>query len=162
MSKKKDKKSLINTGLIAQNKKARHEYFIEDTLECGIMLVGTEVKSLRAGRASLNESYVGEKDGTLYLFNTHIPEYTHCGSQFQHAPLRPRKLLMHKREIGKFLGGVSKKGYTIVPLKLYFNDQGRVKIEIGLAKGKQMHDKRQTIKDRDWNRDKSRILRDKN
>ncbi len=147
--------------LIANNKRARFDYFIEDTVEAGLVLKGTEVKTLRAGRVSLNECYAGEREGELYLYNLYIPDYGHAGSYFQHSHKRPRKLLLHRREINRLIGGISREGMTLVPISLYFNPRGRVKLEIGLAKGKKQHDKRDTIKDRDWKRDKARLMRDK-
>ncbi len=136
--------------LIASNRQARYEYFIEDTLEAGLVLTGTEVKSLRAGKASLQEAYCEFQDGSMALRHLHIPPYTH-GTHFNHEPLRPRRLLMHRRELDKWQKAVAQKGYTIVPLRLYFKD-GRVKVEIGLAKGKKLYDKRATIAERDAKR----------
>lgn len=146
--------------LIADNKKARHNYFIEEVFEAGLVLTGTEVKSLREGAANIAESYASEEDGELFLVNSNIPVYDK-GNRFNHEPRRHRKLLLKKREIAKLLIGVQRKGNTIVPLKLYFNEHGRVKIELGLAKGKKLHDKRQTDKDRSWSRDKARLMREK-
>lgn len=148
--------------LIAQHKRARYDYEILETLEAGVMLMGSEVKSLRIGKASINEAYAGEMaddPSTIYLFNADIAEYSFA-HQFGHAAKRPRKLLLKSKEVKKLLGNVRKKGYTIVPLRLYFNEFGKVKLLIGLARGKNTVDKRETIKERDWNRDKSRILRD--
>lgn len=125
------------------------------------MLVGTEVKTLRMGQANIKEAYVGPKDGEIWLFNANIPEYQQASQNLQHDPKRPRKLLLHKREMNKLLGAVSREGYTIVPLRLFFNGRGLAKIEIALAKGKQTHDKRETIKKRDWQKQKSRIMRDR-
>ncbi len=143
----------------AQNRRARHDYFIESTLETGIQLTGTEVKSLRAGRASIAEAYAGEKDSELYLLNAHIPEYS--ASRFNHEPRRPRKLLVHKREMRKLLGAVSREGKTLVPLAIYFNKRGRAKLDLALARGKHKADKRATIKERDWKREQGRLMRDK-
>jgi SsrA-binding protein len=147
---------------VAQNRRARFDYEIIETVEAGIMLSGSEVKSLRIGKASITESYAGEMGGEfageLYLFNANIPEYVEA-NQFNHFPKRPRKLLLHKRQIRKFLGSVHKKGMTLVPLSIYFNERGKAKVEIALGKGKNVVDKRQTIKDRDWSRDKARILK---
>ncbi len=164
MAKKTDKKKggMISTNAtVAVNKQARFNYFIEETYEAGIMLVGTEVKSLRLGHANIAEAYVGPKDGKIWIFNMNIPEYQQAGPKMQHEPQRTRQLLLHQREIDKLLGSVSRAGYTIVPVRLYFNGRGMAKIEIGLGKGKQMHDKRETEKKRDWDKQKSRIMRDK-
>ena len=146
---------------VALNRKARHEYFITDTLEAGIMLVGTEVKSLRLGQASIQEAFAGGKDGGLYLFNVYIPEYGQAGAHLQHETHRPRRLLLHRREMDKLLGAVKREGMTIVPLGIYFNARGMAKVELGLAKGKHKSDKREAIKARDWQRDKARIMRAK-
>ena len=146
--------------MIADNRKARYNFFIEEVIEAGIMLTGTEVKSLRQGQANIAESYASEENGELFLINSNIPIYTQA-NRFNHEPRRHRKLLMKKRQLNHMLVGVHRKGMTIVPLKLYFNKHGKVKIEIGLAKGKQTHDKRQTDKDRSWNRDKARLMREK-
>ena len=145
---------------IAENRKARYDYAIEDTFEAGLMLVGTEVKSLRNGKANIAESYASYEDDELWLINGHIPEYLQA-NRFNHEPRRRRKLLMSKREIVKLSQAVAREGMTLVPLKLYFNDRGKAKLLIGLAKGKKNHDKRQTEKARDWNREKSRLLRDR-
>jgi len=146
--------------LIAQNRKARHNYFIEDSLEAGLMLTGTEVKSLRHGRASIAEAYAAEQDGELYLVNAQIMPYE-AANRFNHAPKRPRKLLLHRRELGRLIGRVRREGYTLVPLKLYFNERGIAKLELGLARGKRQVDKRATEKKRDWQREKARLMRDK-
>lgn len=146
--------------IAAQNRKARHDYFIEETFEAGIMLTGTEVKSLRGGRASIGEAYAAPDGDDLYLVNAHIPEYA-SASRFNHEPKRRRKLLLHRREIGKLMGAVQREGMTLVPLALYFNDRGMVKVELALARGKHTHDKRASIKDRDWKRDKARLMREK-
>jgi SsrA-binding protein len=143
---------------VAVNRKARHNYFIESTLEAGIMLTGTEVKSLRQGQASIAEAFAAERDGELFLVNAHIPEYK-AASRFNHEPMRPRKLLLHRRELAKFMGDVRRGGITLVPLSLYFNDRGRAKVELALARGKKGVDKRHAIKDRDWSRDRARLLR---
>ncbi|MBT3331647.1 MAG: SsrA-binding protein SmpB [Rhodospirillaceae bacterium] len=145
---------------IAENRKARHNYFIDDTLEAGLILTGTEVKSLRAGQASIGEAYAVERDGDLVLINAHISEYK-GGNRFNHDPLRPRQLLLHKREITKLTNSIARAGVTVVPLKLYFNDRGIAKILLGIAKGKKQHDKRATSKDRDWKRDQGRLMRDR-
>ncbi|HEX2217048.1 MAG TPA: SsrA-binding protein SmpB, partial [Xanthobacteraceae bacterium] len=133
---------------------------IGDTFEAGIALTGTEVKSLRVGKATIAESYAGSRDGELWLYNANIPEYLQA-SRFNHAPKRPRKLLLHKREIGKLIGAVEREGMTIVPLKLYFNEKGRAKVELAVARGKKLHDKRETEKKRSWERERGRLLRDK-
>jgi SsrA-binding protein len=145
---------------VAQNRRARHDYAIEDTLEAGIELQGSEVKVLRQGLASINESYATERGGELFLLNAHFPEYP--ASRFNHEPRRPRKLLLHRREINKLMGAIKREGVTLVPLAMYFNERGRAKVEIGLAKGKRKADKREAEKARDWQRDKARILRDRN
>jgi len=146
--------------IVAENRKARFNYHIEDTLEAGLALSGTEVKSLRQGEGTIAESYAEVRDGEAWLINANIPEFSH-GNRFNHVPKRPRKLLLHTREIEKLLGAVERKGMTLVPLSIYFNSRGRAKVELALAKGKQAHDKRATIKDRDWKRDKARLMRDK-
>lgn len=158
MSKKKNNNDSGKT-LIANNKKARHDYFIEDTIEAGIMLLGSEVKALRAGKGNITESYAEEEDGQIFLVNSYIGEYKGA-NQFNHNPHRARKLLMHKKEISKLFGKLKIKGYTLVPLSLYFNKKNIAKIEMGLAKGKKQHDKRATEKERDWQRNKERILKD--
>ncbi len=144
----------------AQNRKARHNYAIEETFEAGIVLTGSEVKSLRQGRAAINEAYAGERGGELFLFNAHIPEYT-AASRFNHEPRRPRKLLLHRREIAKLIAAVQRKGMTVVPLSVYFNATGRAKVELALARGKRTYDKRVAAKERDWKRQKARLLRDR-
>ncbi|MEM1103803.1 MAG: SsrA-binding protein SmpB [Pseudomonadota bacterium] len=146
--------------LVAENRRARHDYFIEETVEAGLMLLGTEVKALREGKANIAESYASDENGELFLINAYIPEYS-AGNRQNHAPRRHRKLLLHKREMGKLAGAIQRKGYTLVPLKLYFNDRGRAKLELGLAKGKDARDKRQTERDRDWNREKARLMRER-
>jgi len=145
---------------VAENRRARFDYAIEDTFEAGLALQGTEVKALRAGEASIAESYAEVKDGQVWLVNSNIPEYSH-GNRQNHEPRRPRKLLLHSREIERLFGAVERKGMTLVPLSIYFNRTGRAKVELALAKGKQAHDKRQTIKERDWKRDKARLLRER-
>ena len=146
---------------ITRNRRAKFDYFIEDTVEAGVVLTGTEVKSLRANSASLNESYAGPKDGAIYLINVHIPEYQQAGAKMNHEPRRPRKLLLHKREQERLMGQVRRGGYTLVPVRLYFNKRGMLKVDLGLAKGKRQYDKRQSEKQRDWKRDQARILRNK-
>ena len=154
------KKAEANFKAIAENRKARYDYAIEDTFEAGLMLTGTEVKALRVGKANIAESYASYEDGELWLINSHIPEYLQANRN-NHEPRRRRKLLMSKREIAKLAMAVNRDGMTIVPLKLYFNERGRAKLQIALAKGKKSHDKRQTEKNRDWNREKSRLMRER-
>ncbi|MGE0231877.1 MAG: SsrA-binding protein SmpB [Flavobacteriaceae bacterium] len=146
--------------LVADNRRARFDYEITDTLEAGIELVGTEVKSLREGKATISESYAGEKGGELWLYNAYIPEYLQA-NRFNHETRRPRKLLVHRREIAKLAAATQREGMTLVPLKLYFNDRGRAKLELAVARGKKLHDKRETEKKRDWGREKARLLRDR-
>jgi SsrA-binding protein len=144
--------------VVADNRKARFNYAIDETFEAGVALTGSEVKSLRSGKASIAEAYAATRDGELWLINSNITEYKQAG-RFNHAPKRPRKLLLHKRQINKLMGAIEREGMTVVPLKIYFNDKGRAKVEIALAKGKKLHDKRETEKKRDWNREKSRLMR---
>ncbi|HZU63715.1 MAG TPA: SsrA-binding protein SmpB [Novosphingobium sp.] len=144
---------------VAENRRARFDYFIDDTFEAGIALTGTEVKSLRFGEGSIAEAYAEVKNGEVWLVNANVPEFSH-GNRFNHEPKRPRKLLLHAREIDKLTGAVERKGMTLVPLSVYFNGRGRAKVELALAKGKNVADKRATIKERDWKRDQQRILRD--
>lgn len=147
--------------IAADNRRARYHYEIGETFEAGLMLAGTEVKALRAGKATIAESYASvDRNGEVFLINATIPEYLQ-GNRFNHEPKRHRKLLLHAKEIAKLAHGVEREGMTIVPLKVYFNDQGRAKVEIALAKGKQLHDKRETEKQRDWNREKSRLMKDR-
>ncbi len=160
---KKDKKKvgLISTNkTVADNRRANFDYAIEDKFEAGLVLVGTEVKSLRHGQCMLAESHVAEKDGELHLLNAHIPEYQQAGHLMQHDPRRPRKLLLKKKEVGKLMGAVTREGYTIIPIRLYFDKKGLAKLEVALAKGKKQHDKREAIKQKDWARDKQRILKE--
>ena len=147
--------------LIAENRRARHEYLISDTYEAGLVLTGTEVKSLRNGQANISESYAAFEDGGIWLVNAHIPVYAGAGQFFQHEPRRRRHLLLHKKEIHKLRIGLERKGMTIVPLQLYFNDRGIAKLKIGLGQGKKLHDKRADAKTRDWNREKARLMREK-
>ena len=147
------------TKTVAENRRARYDYFIEDIFEAGIALTGTEVKSLRFGQGSIVESYAEVRSGEAWLINANVPEFSH-GNRFNHEPKRPRKLLLHEREIDRLQGAVERKGMTVVPLSIYFNSRGRAKVELALAKGKNTADKRQTIKDRDWKREQSRIMRD--
>ena len=146
--------------IVADNRAARYHYTIEDTLEAGIALTGTEVKSLRGGKATIGESYAGPSGNDLMLFNAYIPEYLEA-NRFNHDTKRPRRLLLHRRQINKLIGATQRQGYTVIPLKIYFNDKGRAKVELGLGKGKQLHDKRESVKERDWQRDKARLMRDK-
>ncbi len=154
------KKPEPNRKLIAENRRARFDYAIEEVMEAGIQLVGTEVKSLRGGRANIAESYASTEGGELWLINATIPEYPPAG-QFNHEPRRKRKLLVRGRELKKLMGAVEREGRTLAPLKLYFNDRGIAKIEIALAKGKKAHDKREATKDRDWKRQQARLMREK-
>jgi SsrA-binding protein len=156
MAEKKD-----NSNSIAYNRKARFEYSVEEEFEAGLVLTGTEVKSLRDGKAQINDAYAGAKDEAIWLFNAYIGEYK-GGNRFNHEPRRPRKLLLHKKQIGKLLGRLKVKGVTLVPLAMYFNSRGLAKIKLGLAVGKKEYEKRDSIKDRDWQRDKARIMREKN
>lgn len=144
--------------IVAQNKKAYHEYTIEDKIEVGIVLKGSEVKSLRFSKASINESYANNIDNEIFILGANIPEYNKAKS-FKHNPKRPRKLLLHKKEIKRLIGLIKRKGYTIIPLTLYFNHKNIAKLSLGLAKGKKKHDKREAIKQRDWERDKARIFK---
>lgn len=146
--------------VIADNRRARFDYEIMQTFEAGIELQGSEVKSLRGGRTNLAESYAAMKGGELWLINSNIPEYREA-NRFNHEPKRPRKLLLHKKEIDKLSNGVLREGLTIVPLKMFFNKRGRCKVDIALARGKKLHDKRDTIKERSWDRERARLLRDK-
>lgn len=145
---------------VAQNRQAHYAYYIEETLEVGIVLTGTEVKSLRLGRTSLNEAYAGPKDDGIYLFNMHISPYPHAHRTLQHEPKRPRKLLMHRRESNRLSGAVRRDGVTLVPLRLYFNRRGLLKLALGLGKGKKTVDKRETVKERDWKRRQGRLMRE--
>jgi SsrA-binding protein len=145
----------------AHNRKARFNYAIGETFEAGIALTGSEVKSLRTGKATIAESYADAHDGEIWLINANIPEYKQSGPFNNHEPKRHRKLLLHKRQINKLIGAVEREGMTLIPLKLYFNDRGRAKIEIALAKGKKLHDKRDTERKRDWQRQRGRLMRDK-
>jgi len=149
-----------NFKTIADNKKARFNFEVLDTFEAGIELQGTEVKSLRSGRSNIGESYAAAHNGDLYLYNAYIPEYLQA-NRFNHETRRPRRLLMHAREIGRLIGAVQRDGMTLVPLKLYFNERGRAKLQLALARGKKTHDKRETEKRRDWERDKARVMRDR-
>jgi SsrA-binding protein len=157
-------RAFVNTGIkakiVAENRKARYEFFIDEVVEAGIALAGTEVKALRQGEGSIAESYAELKDGQMWLVNANIPEFSH-GNRNNHEPKRPRKLLMHAKQISKFNGAVTRQGMTVIPLMIYFNDRGRAKVELALAKGKKLHDKRETEKARDWKRDAARIMRER-
>ena len=144
--------------VVAENRRARYDYFVEERLEAGIELTGTEVKSLRVGEGSIAESYAAVEGDELWLINSHVPEYSH-GNRLNHQPRRPRKLLLKGREIAKLQGAVARQGLTIVPLSIYFNGSGRAKVELAVARGKKMHDKRDTEKERDWKREQGRLLR---
>jgi SsrA-binding protein len=144
----------------ADNRKARFNYEILDTYEAGIALTGTEVKSLRQGKANIGESYAGPSGEDFFLFNAHIPEYLQA-NRFNHEPKRPRRLLLHRRQIDKLIGATQREGFTVIPLKVYFNERGRAKVELGLGRGKKLHDKRETEKRRDWDRERSRLMREK-
>lgn len=160
--KNKKKSGLISVdATVADNRKAFFDYEITEKFEAGIMLVGTEVKSLRMGQCSLKEAHVGNHKGELSLINAHIPEYQQAGQLMQHEPKRIRKLLMKKKEIDRLTGALNREGLTIIPLRLYFNSRGLAKLEIGLAKGKKLHDKRDVKKARDWGRQKQRLMREK-
>ena len=144
----------------AVNRRARFNYEIEQTYEAGVALAGTEVKSLRQGQANIADAYAGERGGELWLYNAYIPEYLQA-NRFQHATRRPRKLLLHKREIGRLIGAVNREGMTIVPLRIYFTDRGKAKVELAVARGKKLHDKRETEKKRSWQREKARLMRER-
>lgn len=145
---------------VAENRRARHDYFIEDTVEAGLVLVGSEVKSLREGRANIAESYASPENNGVWLINADIPQYGPA-NRFNHEPRRPRRLLLHRREIGRLIGAVQREGRTLIPLKLYFNERGMAKLSLGLAKGKKLHDKRDSARDADWKRQKARLMREK-
>ncbi len=146
--------------VVADNRRARYDYELLDTFEAGIVLTGTEVKALREGKANIAESYAAVEEGELFLINSHVPEYLHA-NRFNHEPRRKRKLLMHKREIARLWNGSQRQGLTIVPLKLYFNERGKVKLALALARGKKTFDKRHTERNRDWQRDKARLMRER-
>ena len=149
-----------NRRVVAQNRKARFNYHIGETFEAGVALTGSEVKSLRSGKATIAESYADTRGGEVWLVNANIPEYAQAG-RFTHEPKRPRKLLLHARQINRLIGATEREGMTIVPLKVYFNKRGRAKVEIALARGKKLHDKRDTEKKRDWQRERGRLMRQK-
>src|SRR4051794_4549167 len=146
--------------VVADNRKARFNYEILDTYEAGIALTGTEVKSLRGGKATISEAYAGPSGGELFLFNAYIPEYLQA-NRFNHETRRPRRLLLHKRQIDKLIGATQREGFTVIPLKLYFNERGRAKVELGLGRGKKLHDKRETEKQRTWDRERARLMRER-
>jgi SsrA-binding protein len=146
--------------VVAENRRARYDYFVEERFEAGVQLAGTEVKALRQGEGSIAESYAAIEGEEVFLINSHIPEYSH-GNRLNHEPRRARKLLLKAREIAKLTGAVQRQGLTLVPLSIYFNSSGKAKVEIALARGKKAHDKRDTIKERDWKREQQRLLRDR-
>ena len=146
---------------VAQNRRARHDYLIEDTIEAGVALQGTEVKVLRQGQGSITEAYADQSGGELFLVNANIPEYP-AAAHFSHQPRRPRKLLLHRKQIHRLMGAIQRDGMTVIPLSIYFNERGRAKVELGLARGKRKADKRQTEQQRDWQRSRARILRGSN
>ena len=154
------KKEKAPNRVAAVNRRARFNYEIGPTYEAGIALTGTEVKSLRGGQTNIADAYAGERNGELWLYNAYIPEYLQA-NRFQHETRRPRKLLLHKREISRMVGAVEREGMTVVPLKIYFNDRGRAKVELAVARGKKLHDKRETEKKRDWGRERARLMREK-
>jgi len=155
------KKGLISHGIASQNRKARFDYKIGETLEAGVMLVGPEVKSLRAGRATLSEAWAGERNGEMWLFNCYIPEWQAGSFVARFEPRRPRKLLLHRKQVRELIGAIARDGTTLVPMDIHFNDRGVAKVTLGLAEGKKKHDKRAAIAARDWQRDKARLMRDK-
>lgn len=156
MAKDKD----LNRRTVARNRRATHDYFVDERFEAGVVLQGSEVKSLREGRGNINEAYATEQGGELFLVNAYIPDYGPA-RQFGHETRRPRKLLLHRREIARLAGAIQKKGQTLIPLALYFNPRGIAKIELGLARGKRQYDKRHAIKERDWKREQERLLKEK-
>jgi SsrA-binding protein len=155
---KSDQKTGLKT--VADNRKARFHYEIVETYEAGIALTGTEVKSLRGGKATIGDAYAGPSGEEFFLFNAYIPEYLQA-NRFNHETRRPRRLLLHKRQINKLIGATQREGFTVIPLKIYFNDRGRAKVELGLGRGKKLHDKRETEKERTWNRERARLMREK-
>jgi SsrA-binding protein len=147
-------------GDVATNRQARHRYHLLDSWEAGLMLTGTEVKSLRGGKATIGEAYAGPSGEEFFLFNAYIPEYLQA-NRFNHETRRPRRLLLQRRQINKLLGATQREGFTVIPLKIYFNERGRAKVELGLGRGKKLHDKREAEKERTWNRERARLMRDK-
>jgi len=158
MAKKPKQKNSDGNTIAADNRKARYNYEIGQVFEAGLMLIGTEVKALRGGKANIRDSYASVEDGEIWLINSYIPEYLQA-NRFNHEPRRKRKLLLNKREMKQIASAIDREGMTIVPLKVYFNEQGRAKVEIAMGKGKKLHDKRQTEKSRDWGREKQRLLK---
>jgi SsrA-binding protein len=148
------------TKLIAENRRARYDYFLEETLEAGLQLTGSEVKSLRNGRANIAESYASVEGDEIVLINGYIPEYPGA-NRFNHEPRRPRKLLLHRKQISRLIGAINREGRTLIPTRLYFNEKGLAKLELALAKGKKAHDKREATAERDWKRDQARLMRDR-
>src|SRR5215217_4315387 len=155
---KTDPRSGLKT--VADNRKARFNYEIVETYEAGIALTGTEVKSLRGGKATIGEAYAGPSGDEIFLFNAYIPEYLQA-NRFNHETRRPRRLLLHKRQINKLIGATQREGFSVIPLKIYFNERGRAKVELGLGRGKKLHDKRETEKQRSWDRERARVMREK-
>ncbi len=158
MAETKAKKGLISHGIVSQNRKARYDYTIKDTIEAGLVLKGAEVKSLRNGRATLTEAWAGEREGELFLFNAYIPEYQ-GGVLSRFEPRAPRKLLLKRKEIRTLAGAVAREGVTLVPLQIHFNDRGRAKVLLGIGEGRKKADKREAVATRDWQRDRARLLR---
>jgi len=154
------KKENANARTVSVNRRARRDYFIDDIVEAGLILKGTEVKALREGRATIAEAYAASEKGGIWLINATIPEYS-AGNRENHEPKRPRQLLLNKREIARLAQAVDRKGFTLIPMKLFFNERGIAKLELGIGQGKKLHDKRSTAKDRDWSRQKQRLMRDK-
>ncbi len=159
MAKKDAPKALISVNhTVAENRRARYEYFLEEKFEAGIILTGTEVKSLRHGQCSLGDAFAGDKNGEIWLYKSYIAPYNPAGAHLQHEPTRPRKLLLKKKEANKMLGSIRRDGYTLIPVRLYFNSRGLAKVELALAKGKLDRDKRDDVKKRDWDREKRRVM----